>query len=526
MARGYRSGDRDQQFLMAPDMRDWLPSDHLVWTVLEVVEQVDTSAFHRLSRRGGAGRAGFDPDVLLAVLILGYCTGQRSSRQLERLCAQDVGFRVACANQVPDHTVLARFRQGHLSVFEELFSEVLVMAAGRGLVRLDTVAVDGTKIAANASLDANRDEQWVRDRARQILQEAQAVDAAEDQAYGDARGDEPDPAMTEPESRKQAVAQWLAEVERVKRERRGGDRDERVERRKAQIAAGQTRSGRYVGTLEQRVEQAWLSWQQGLQARQAKLEEYERMKAAGTAGTRRHPGAPDKHAGVGRRRATYERLKAQLADAHAQEQSTGPKTPASTPRSQRPVQVNTTDPSSRIMSTRRGWVQGFNVQVAVTGDQVIVATSVGQSNDMGQFVPMVNATQQAQSLIEAATGKTHPIGTVLADAGYASTANLTADGPDRLIALGKGKELARRELADGPPPDTADPKVVMQHRLDTEAGRALYKRRGATVEPAIGNLKKLINRFSHRGIENVKGETNLAAAAFNIRKMHRAAALA
>ena len=520
MARGYRSGDRDQQFLMAPDMREWLPSEHLVWTVLEVVEQADTSAFHRLSKRGGAGRAGFDPDVLLAVLILGYCTGQRSSRQLERLCAQDVGFRVACANLLPDHTVLARFRQAHLSVFEELFSEVLVMTAACGLVRLDTVAVDGTKIAANASLDANRDEPWVREQARRILDEAQAIDEAEDELFGDARGDEPDPAMTDPGSRKQAVAQWLAEVERAKRERRGGDRDERVERRKQQLAASSATKGRYPGTLEQRVEQARIAMQAAYDAQQAKVEEHARMKAAGTAGTRRYPVPADKHAVVQRRRANYERLKQQLALAQAQGQS------EPTPRSQRPVQVNTTDPDSRIMTTRRGWVQGFNVQVAVTGDQVIVATAVGQSNDMGQFVPMMTATGHAQTLIESATGTPHPIGTVLADAGYASTANLTADGPDRLIALGKSRHLARRELVEGPPPPGADPKVLMQHRLDTENGRDLYKRRGATVEPAIGNLKKLINRFSHRGIEAARAETHLVAAAFNIRKMHKAAALA
>ena len=138
-------------------MRDWVPADHVVWTVLEVIEQVDTSVFHRFPA-WWCGAAGYDPDMLLTVLILGYCTGQRSSRQLERLCATDVGFRVACANQVPDHTVLARFRQAHGQAFEELFAEVLVMAAVHGLVRLDTVAIDGTKIAANASMDANRDE--------------------------------------------------------------------------------------------------------------------------------------------------------------------------------------------------------------------------------------------------------------------------------------------------------------------------------------------------------------------------------
>ena len=507
---------------MPPDVREWVPSSHLVWTVLEVVEQVDTSVFHRLSRRGGAGRAGFDPDMLLGVLILGYCTGQRSTRQMERLCSQDVAFRVACANQPPDHTVLARFRQNHEQAFEELFSEVLVMAAVRGLVRLDTVAVDGTKIAANASLDANRSEQWVREQAVKILAEAQAVDAAEDELFGDARGDEPDEAMTDPVAREQAVREWLAELERAKRDRKrpAHDRDEQVERRKQEMAEGNSRGGRYAGTVDQRVEQARIAWQSAFNAQQAKVQAYVRAKAAGIACRGRAPVSADRHVGVGRLKANYDRL---LAKAEAAAEQPAPSTPG---RPARRFQVNTTDPGSRIMHTRRGWVQAYNVQLAVTGDQIIVACSVGQSNDTGQFVPMTTATEHAGMLIEAATGRPHPVGTMLADAGYASTANLTAPGPERLIALGKGRELARRQLTGEPPPETADPKVLMQHRLDTPHGRDLYKRRGATVEPAIGNLKKLIDRFSQRGKDAVTAETNLAAAAFNILKIHRAATAA
>ena len=111
---------------------------------------------------------------------------------------------------------------------------------------------------------------------------------------------------------------------------------------------------------------------------------------------------------------------------------------------------------------------------------------------------------------------------VLADAGYASQANLTAPGPDRLIALGKGRDLARREISEQPPDPDAPATVRMQARLDTQAGRSLYKRRGATVEPAIGNLKKLMDRFSRRGLAAAESETWLAAAAFNLLKIHRA----
>jgi Transposase DDE domain len=152
------------------------------------------------------------------------------------------------------------------------------------------------------------------------------------------------------------------------------------------------------------------------------------------------------------------------------------------------------------MPTRRGFLQGYNAHVAVTGDQLIIAVHVGQStNDQACFLPMMQAAQDAAARIHAATGNAdHVIGTVLADAGYNSDANLRAAGPDRLIALGKERDQARAwtdEPVDGPPPTDASPREVNRHRLRTADGRALYKRRAATVEPGIANLKKIIDRF-------------------------------
>jgi transposase len=518
--------DRDQQFLLPPDVRDWVPADHVVWTVLEVIEQVDTSVFHSCSQRGGVGRRGYDPDMLLTVLLLGYCTGARSSRQMERLCATDVGFRVACANDVPDHTVLARFRQTHAQAFEGLFTDVLTLAAVKGLVRLDTVAIDGTKIAANASMDANRDEAWVRQRAREILAEAAAVDAAEDQAYGDARGDEPDPEMTDPRRRAEAVRQWVEELAERDKAAEQGEQAQRsaqaVAERSAMLEAGQLPGGRHAGTAAQRVAQAERSWQVQRDRQQAKVDAYRQAKAAGTPVFGRVPVDPAEHKKVQRAKAAYDKAAAQ---AQTETDTRTGQADAGGPRigtSRR--QVNITDPASRIMKTRKGWVQGYNVQVAVSADQLIVACQVGQSTDRGQFVPMMNAVQQAADRLTTVTGDSaHEIGTVLADAGYNSHKNLTAEGPDRLIAQGKGRDLARRELAEQLPTPDASPAARMQHRLDTEAGRALYKRRGATVEPAIGNLKKLIDRFSQRGLTAVTAEAQLIAAAFNIRKIHRTA---
>ncbi len=193
------------------------------------------------------------------------------------------------------------------------------------------------------------------------------------------------------------------------------------------------------------------------------------------------------------------------------------------------IVANTTDPDSRIMPTRRGFVQGYNVQVAITADQLIAACDVGQSsNDQRSFIPMMHASQAAAAQLHAATNDDrHVIGCVLADAGYHSNNNLSAAGPDRLIATGKGRDQARAAAEDpacGPPPPDATPAETNAHRLRTSEGRALYKRRGATVEPGIGNLKKILARFSRRGLENASQETHLAATAFNIMKIYRATA--
>ena len=169
MARSYRPVMRDQPFLLPPDMREWLPADHLVWFVLEIVDRLDRSAFHSRHLNAGVGRAAYDPDMLLGLLIYAYCNGVRSSRQIERLCWTDVAFRVLCAQDVPDHATIARFRAGCQDAFADLFVQVLLVAGKAGLARFGTVAIDGTKIAANASVQANRDRDWLAAQVAKIL---------------------------------------------------------------------------------------------------------------------------------------------------------------------------------------------------------------------------------------------------------------------------------------------------------------------------------------------------------------------
>jgi transposase len=194
--------ERDQQFLLPPDMREWLPEGHLVWLVVDAVGAMDLSRFRAQHRADGQGRPAFDPELMLTLLLYGYCQGERSSRLIERRCVEDVAYRVAAGGQQPDHATIARFRVRHESLIGIVFSEVLRLLAADGLVRLGRVAIDGTKIAADASWSANK----TLPQIEQILAEAAQVDAAEDAEFGDARGDELPPALADPNGRAARLA--------------------------------------------------------------------------------------------------------------------------------------------------------------------------------------------------------------------------------------------------------------------------------------------------------------------------------
>ena len=215
MAKGYRPVDRDQPFLFPPDMRDWLPGDHPVWLVIRVVEgHMDTSAFHARRRTGGPGTAGYDPDMLVTVLVWAYAHGVTSSRDMERLCRTDVAFRVICAGNLPDHVTFARFRADFPGEVGDFFAGVLVLCARLGMGKLGTVALDGMKIAANASKSANRTGEGLRKLAGEAVAAHAAADAADDELYGSGvRGDEVPQEAWAPGSRDSRIAAALAGLE-------------------------------------------------------------------------------------------------------------------------------------------------------------------------------------------------------------------------------------------------------------------------------------------------------------------------
>ena len=187
MAVNVREVDRDQVFLMPPSVAEWLPADHLAWFVLDVVGELDLSAFYSDLRDDGRGGSSYDPAMVLGVLVYAYCVGERSSRRIEARLVEDVAFRVLAGNQRPDHATLARFRCRHEAAIAELFAQVLGLCVVEGLVAAGVVAIDGTKVEANASAFSSRTRRQI---AAEILAEADATDAAEDERFGDRRGDE------------------------------------------------------------------------------------------------------------------------------------------------------------------------------------------------------------------------------------------------------------------------------------------------------------------------------------------------
>src|SRR5919197_978291 len=201
MPQNFLACDRDQELLLPPILREWLPESHLAWCVIDAVAQFDLSVFYADYRDDGHGRPAHDPAMMVALLLYCYAIGDRSSRRIERRCIEDVATRVICANRVPDHTTIARFRQRHETALADLFGEVLVLCAEADLVEVGVIAIDGTKVHANASERATCDYEQI---AREVLAEADAVDAEEDERFGDRRGDE----LPEPLGTREGRAAW------------------------------------------------------------------------------------------------------------------------------------------------------------------------------------------------------------------------------------------------------------------------------------------------------------------------------
>jgi len=214
VAQNFLACDRDQELLLPPSLREWLPGDHLAWFVIDAVDAIDLVGFYADYRDDGWGRAAHEPAMMVALLLYAYAVGERSSRAIERRCREDVAFRVICANRVPDHATIARFRVRHEQALADIFTQVLSLCARAGLVSVGIVALDGTLISGNASPDATRNYASIRAEVDAMLKQAAQADAAEGDQFGDARGDELPAALADRRSRLERLRRCREELER------------------------------------------------------------------------------------------------------------------------------------------------------------------------------------------------------------------------------------------------------------------------------------------------------------------------
>jgi transposase len=519
MAKGYRLVDRDQVFLFPPDMREWLPPDHPVWLVIRVVEgHLDTSAFHALRKTGGAGAAGYDPDMLVMVLVWAYAHQITSSRRMEQLCGTDVAFRLICAGNLPDHATIARFRGAFAEAVPVFFAQVLGLCARLGMGRLGVVALDGMKIAGSASKAANRAEGKLAQLAADIAARHAQTDAAEDELFGGGRGDEVPEEVWRPRSRDERIGAALASLQ--------ADREaaEKAEAGKAEEFRARQRAGQPTGCspASAAVALAEENLARVTAARAAQLARLQERRAAGEPARGRQPGIED-YCRVRQAAAKAEkaRARAAAAAARAAERESNRKGPG-------PVR-NITDPDSRLMHVRGGgFVQGYNAQNVTSADGLIIATELTNDPvDYQWFEPMVRAADDAAALLAASRpaagpGQDDRIGLMLADAGYCSEANLTTAGPDRLIATGKLRDLehARRDGLTAGRQRAGPATLAMAGRLKTDDGITAYRQRGHIAETPHGNIKHNLRfrQLSMRGKTKASAEWAFTAAIHNLLK--------
>jgi transposase len=448
--------DRDTLLLLPPNMRDWVPEGHLVHFILDAVGELDLSKA-KINHRG-SGSEQYPPSMMLGLLIYSYATGVFGSRVIERSTHENVAVRVLCGDTHPDHDTICAFRRDNAGLLAHCFGQVLEMAAGCGVLKVGgiTVAIDGTKVLANASKHAAVSHGRAVEKMRQmdleiaeLLAKAEAADAV-------------------------PLEDGLSIPEEIRR---------RAER-KAQLARARAEMEARAHARAQAEKADY----------QAKLAAREQIRSGGRKPRGREPVPPREQPGE-------------------------------------KEQYNFTDPESRIMKTGDGgFGQSYNAQAAVEVDsRLVVGQRVSDApNDKEQLAPSFGA-------IEPAAG---PVAEVLVDSGFLSeTAVATletapADGPAPrprvLAAVGReGHGRAVRDLekkSDPPEPPPGAPFLErMAHRVATRAGRARYKLRQQTVEPAFGIIKEAMGfrRFSLRGKKKVSTEWTLVCLAYNFRRLHR-----
>jgi transposase len=443
MSKDFRPWKIDEAQLLPPSVQDYVPAGHLSRLIVALVrEELDLCAIVG-SYRSGLGQPPFDPRMMTALLLHGYASGLYSSRRIAKAAVERADFMMIAAGDPPDFRTVSDFRKRHLEALAALFVQVLKLAEKAGLVKLGHVALDGTKIKANASKHKAMSYERMKKREAELkaeverwLEAAEAADAEEDRLYGEARGEE--------------MPDWVA------------DKQKRLEK-----------------------------------IRQAKAELEAEAEAAAAQEQRRRDQAEDKRLAEGRKK-----------------NGRTPAPPKREPDGKR--QRNFTDPQSRILKTKDGYIQGYNAQAAVDAEaQIILAHDLTPGmSDQDRLGPLLDA-------IEDNLGRKPK--EVSADAGYCSEANraaLAERGISAYIATGRAKHAANAK------PNIAGPLTkAMRDKLKRAAWRSRYRLRKQIVEPVFGQIKQArgFRQFLLRGIDNVRAEWALICTAHNLTKLARAA---
>jgi transposase len=443
MSKTFRDWNLDQALLLPPSVHDFVPAGHLSrFVVTLVTEELDLKAILG-SYSGEKGQPPYHPAMMVALLLYAYAVGIYSSRRIAKACVERVDFMAIVALDAPDFRTISEFRRRHLAALSALFVQVLKLCERAGLVKLGHVALDGTKIKANASKHKAMSYERMCKREAELqaevdgwLKAAEAADTAEDKAFGaDKRGDE--------------MPDWVAD-------------------KQARLA---------------RLRQA-----------KAELEAEAKAKAAAEPAARKKDDDKPRPGRTAR-----------------------PPSDVPEPKAQR----NFTDPESRILKTKDGYIQGYNAQAAVDAKaQIIVAhTLTNNGSDQAQFAPLLDGIK---------TNLKRNPEEVSADAGYCSAANLRTLSRRRIkgyIATGRQKHGTEAATAKRP----AKPGSLLARmtiRLQRAGHRSRYRLRKQVVEPVFGQIKQArgFRQFLLRGIEKVKAEWAMLCTVHNLRKLASAAA--
>ncbi len=498
--KSFRPWNPEQTLLFPPSPVEWLPENHLVFFLLDLAAELDLSEIHAYYRqKDPRGEKAYEPRMMMVLLLYAFCVGLPSSRKIETACWEDAAFRVLTGNQQPDHSRISDFRRRHINALAGLFVQVLRLCQKAGLVSLGQVALDGTKLKANASKHKAmshermlKSEKQLDAEMRALLRKAELIDAQEDGQYGKGkRGDE----LPEELQRRSSRLEWIRKA-------------------KAELEAEAA-----AAKAHQRQEQADAAEQEAAEADVSGDEQRGKRASRRVRGARKRADASQKLAIEKAQAAGLESPALSLSgDPQAMPHRQLPSDGAGHPKPS--AQRNFTDPESHILKGADGWIQGYNAQAAVDGaHQVIVAIGVSnQASDAVHLVPMLER-------IQVNTGRLPDA--FIADAGYCSTANLEAceqRGLEAYISTSRQQHGQRPRPSRGPAPRNLDARGRMDRKLHSKAGQVVYALRKTIVEPVFGQIKgaRRLDRFRLRGLEKVNGEWALMATTHNLLKLFRA----